>query len=163
MCASVWPVKSCQLCIKVALNDFTRKMKDFDNFTNFPKNCGQINCCHRLWKDAQSAINRPIWSSCTQPGSITLKWASRLPCRRGRGLILSYHESPPMTTLPRAKSMKKILRVKFYHTCFKQSDWLLKNFQPIRGLQTSVAGIFVYRNGFGVSHPVLPYLVYPKR
>ena len=30
------------------------------------KNVGYLgkNCCHRLWKVAQSAINRPIWSHC---------------------------------------------------------------------------------------------------
>ena len=30
------------------------------NVTQF----GQNNCCHRLWKVAQSAISRPIWSHC---------------------------------------------------------------------------------------------------
>ena len=30
---SVWPVKSRQMSIKVAQNDSTRKMKDFDAFT----------------------------------------------------------------------------------------------------------------------------------
>ena len=39
---SVWPVKSCQMSIKMPKNDFSRKMKDFDTF----------------------AINRPIWSHC---------------------------------------------------------------------------------------------------
>ena len=29
----VWPVKSCQMSIEVAQNDFTRKIKDFDTFT----------------------------------------------------------------------------------------------------------------------------------
>ena len=40
-------------------------MKDFDTFTKIVWICGrfgQNNCCHRLWKVAQSAINRPIWS-----------------------------------------------------------------------------------------------------
>ena len=46
-------------------NDFTCKMKDFDNFTKIALKCGwfgQNNCHHRLWKVAQSAINSPIWS-----------------------------------------------------------------------------------------------------
>ena len=46
-------------------NDFTRKMKDFDTFTKIALECGQFglnNCCHRLWKVAQIAINHPIWS-----------------------------------------------------------------------------------------------------
>ena len=30
---AVWPVKNAKLSIKVAQNDFTGKMKDFDNFT----------------------------------------------------------------------------------------------------------------------------------
>ena len=28
----VWPVKNCQMSIKVAQNDFTGNMKDFNNF-----------------------------------------------------------------------------------------------------------------------------------
>ena len=28
-----WPVKNCQMSIKVAQNDFTCKIKDFDTFT----------------------------------------------------------------------------------------------------------------------------------
>ena len=38
-------------------------MKDFDTFTKIAKKCGRFglnNCCHRLQKVAQSAINRPI-------------------------------------------------------------------------------------------------------
>ena len=27
---------------------------------------GQINCCQKLWKVAQSPINRPIWTHCLQ-------------------------------------------------------------------------------------------------
>ena len=40
------------------------------NIWHLYKNCpkcgrfGQNNCCHRLWKVAQSAISRPIWSHC---------------------------------------------------------------------------------------------------
>ena len=40
-------------------------MINFSTFTKLGKLCrqfGQINCCHRLWKVAQSATNRPIWS-----------------------------------------------------------------------------------------------------
>ena len=29
----VWPVKSCQMPVKVAQNDVTRKIKDLDTFT----------------------------------------------------------------------------------------------------------------------------------
>ena len=42
-------------------------MIDFDTFTKIAWECGrfgQIYCCHRLWKVAQSAINCPIWSHC---------------------------------------------------------------------------------------------------
>ena len=48
MMNSMWPVKSCQMSIKVAKNDFTRKIKDFDTLTKIAKECGrfgQINCC----------------------------------------------------------------------------------------------------------------------
>ena len=43
--------------------------KDFETFTKICINCGrfgQNNCCHRLWKVAQCAINRPIWSHWSQ-------------------------------------------------------------------------------------------------
>ena len=36
------------------------KIKDFDTFTKIA--WGQIKYCQRLWKVAQSPINRPIWS-----------------------------------------------------------------------------------------------------
>ena len=45
------------MSIKVAQNDFTRKMTDFDTFTKLLKNVGdwgQINCCQRVLKVAQS-------------------------------------------------------------------------------------------------------------
>ena len=45
----------------------TEKIKDLDTFTKIAKECnrfGQINCCQRLWKVAQSPINLPIWSHC---------------------------------------------------------------------------------------------------
>ena len=60
-----WPVKSGQISIKVAQNDFTRKFKKIDTFTKITWECGrfgQNNCCQRLWNFAQSPINRPIWS-----------------------------------------------------------------------------------------------------
>ena len=41
-------------------NDFTRKIKDFDNFSKIAQECsrfGQINCDLRLWKVAQSPNN----------------------------------------------------------------------------------------------------------
>ena len=51
--------KSCPKMISLAkwkisttLQKLTKNVGDF----------GQNNCCHRLWKVAQSAINRPIWS-----------------------------------------------------------------------------------------------------
>ena len=49
--------------------DFTRKMKEFDTFSKIALKMwqfGQNNCCHRLRKVAQSAINRPIWSHWSQ-------------------------------------------------------------------------------------------------
>ena len=49
---------------KLAKNDFARKMMDFDTFTKIAEECGvfgQIYCCQRLLKRAQSPINRPIW------------------------------------------------------------------------------------------------------
>ena len=49
----------------MAKNDFTIKMIDFETFTKIAEECGRIgqtNCCHRLWKVAQSPINRQIWS-----------------------------------------------------------------------------------------------------
>ena len=63
----VWLEKIAQRSIKVAKNDFTRKMIDFITFTKIAQECGrcgQINCCQRLWKVAQSPINCPIWSHC---------------------------------------------------------------------------------------------------
>ena len=66
---SVWPDKNCQMSIKVAQNDFTRKMNYLYTFTKIALECGgfgQINCFQRLWMVAQSAINRPIWSHCSQ-------------------------------------------------------------------------------------------------
>ena len=55
------------MSIKIAQNDFTRKIKDFDTFTKIALECGrfgQTNCCHILSKVAQSARNNPIWSHC---------------------------------------------------------------------------------------------------
>ena len=41
--APVWPVKSHEMSIKVAQNDFARNMKDFDNFIKkLPKNVGDL-------------------------------------------------------------------------------------------------------------------------
>ena len=62
---SVWPVKSRQMSIKVAQKWFHYKN---EWFRHLDKNClkceqfRQNNCCHSLWKVAQSAINRPIWT-----------------------------------------------------------------------------------------------------
>ena len=44
----VRPVKSRQRSIKVAQNDLTRKMIDFDTFTKIAKECGRFDCCQRL-------------------------------------------------------------------------------------------------------------------
>ena len=61
----VWPVKSCQMSIKVAQKLFHWKN---ERFWFLYKNClkcgrfGQNNCFHRLWKVTQRAINCPIWS-----------------------------------------------------------------------------------------------------
>ena len=60
-----WPVKSRQMSTKVAQKWFHLKN---ERFGLFYKNClkcwqfGQNNCWHRLWKVAQRAKNRPIWS-----------------------------------------------------------------------------------------------------
>ena len=65
---TVWPVKSRQTSIKLPKNESTRKMKDFDTYTKITLNGGNLgnkNCCQRLSKVAQSAINRPIWSHWT--------------------------------------------------------------------------------------------------
>ena len=37
-----WPVENCQISIKVAKNDFTRKIKDFHTITKLPKNAGDL-------------------------------------------------------------------------------------------------------------------------
>ena len=50
---TVWQVKSRQMSIKIL-----RPLQNCLKCGQF----GQIHCCHRLWKCAQSAINRPIWS-----------------------------------------------------------------------------------------------------
>ena len=55
------------MSIKVAQNDFTRRMIDFDTTRKIAKECGrfgQIYCYQRLKKVAQTAKNRPIWSRC---------------------------------------------------------------------------------------------------
>ena len=39
---SVWPVQSSQMSIKVAKNDFTWKIKDFDTFKKLPNNVGDL-------------------------------------------------------------------------------------------------------------------------
>ena len=62
----MWPVKSCQMSIKVAQKDFTRIMKDFGTFTKFYWKFGHNNSCHGLWKVVHSAINCPIWSHWTE-------------------------------------------------------------------------------------------------
>ena len=62
---TVWPVKSCQMSIKIIQKWFHFKN---ERFWHLYKNClkhgrfGQNNYCHWLWKVDQTAINRPIWS-----------------------------------------------------------------------------------------------------
>ena len=53
---AVWPIK------KLPKNLFIRKMRNCLRYWQF----GQTNCCDRLWKVAQSAIDRPIWSHSSQ-------------------------------------------------------------------------------------------------
>ena len=56
-------------------NGFTRKLYDFDSFTKIALEwgrLGQINCCQRLEKVAQSLINRQIWSHWT--GVVYFYW-----------------------------------------------------------------------------------------
>ena len=58
--------KNCQMSIKVAQNDFTRKIIDFDIFTKNTKECeriGQNNCC-------QSPINCQILSHWLLPSKL---------------------------------------------------------------------------------------------
>ena len=46
-----WPEKNRQMSIKVAQNDFSRNMIDFDIFTKIAKECGRfgpIDSCQRL-------------------------------------------------------------------------------------------------------------------
>ena len=52
-------------CLKTIL---LVKWKILTNLQKMPKMCchfGQINCCHQLWKVAQSPINYQIWSHCS--------------------------------------------------------------------------------------------------
>ena len=56
--------------------DFTRKMKYFDTPLTYCLKMwqfGQNNCCHRLRKVAQSAMNRPIWSHWTSATSLSIR------------------------------------------------------------------------------------------
>ena len=66
------------VCLCVCLSRVTSKMlpnvykscpkmisQDFDTITKIAKECwrfGQVKCCQRLWKVAQSPINHQIWS-----------------------------------------------------------------------------------------------------
>ena len=65
MLCTVWPVKRRQMSIKVAQKRFHKQNERFWQLYKDCLKCGQLgqnNYCHRLWKVAQSAINRPIWS-----------------------------------------------------------------------------------------------------
>ena len=62
---SVTRKKSPKFQLKLAKNDFTTKIKTFVKFTNIAyewRRFWQNSCRQRLWKVAQSPINRPIWS-----------------------------------------------------------------------------------------------------
>ena len=39
-------------------------------YKNYLRRFGQINCCRKLLKVAQSPINRPIWSHCAPPSNL---------------------------------------------------------------------------------------------
>ena len=61
----VWPVKRCQISIKVAQQWFPKKIERFWQLYKNWLNCwqfGRNNCCHKLRKVAQSSIYRLIWS-----------------------------------------------------------------------------------------------------
>ena len=64
---AVWPVKSRQMSItsgqKLISLEKWKILKSLTNWLNMWQ-FGENNCCHRLKKVAQSAINRPIWSHC---------------------------------------------------------------------------------------------------
>ena len=72
---TAWQVKNHQMSIKVAQKWFP---KPIERFWQLYKNClnweqfGQNNWYHKLWKVAQNAINRPIWSHC-------LTWEQAFP------------------------------------------------------------------------------------
>ena len=56
------------------------KIKVFDTFTKIASECRrfmQISCGLRLWKAAQSLINRPIWSHWTR--KLLWMWADVFP------------------------------------------------------------------------------------
>ena len=62
---AVWPKKITKCLFKLPKNDYTIEIKHFDTFTKIAEECrrfGQINCCQRLLRLAQSPINHPIWS-----------------------------------------------------------------------------------------------------
>ena len=65
-CCSQCDQKKITKCLqKLPKNDFTRKMIILTPLQKLPENMGrfgQINCCQRLLKVAQSPINLPIWS-----------------------------------------------------------------------------------------------------
>ena len=56
-----WPVKSGQSCPKMISLEKHKIMTPLQKLPKYGQ-FGQNNCCHRLWKVAQSAIYRPIWS-----------------------------------------------------------------------------------------------------
>ena len=61
-------------------------MIDFDTFTKIAwewERFGQIDCCQRLYKVAQSSINRSIWSHCRYDSrAFTYKIGYRIRCKK---------------------------------------------------------------------------------
>ena len=120
------------MSIKVAQNDFYRKIIFFDTFTNIAKECrrfGQIICCLRLWKVAQSPINHPIWSHCAlkRTGShLQIKWdqlVRRDEAENAWGKVSLYGWSPvwPDWILPNKKECCSLYIVKLMYPY--QSKW----------------------------------------
>ena len=57
------------MSIKVAQNDFSRRIKDFVTFTNLPKNVGDLGIlivAKGFEKLPKLQTNRPIWSDCSE-------------------------------------------------------------------------------------------------
>ena len=64
----MWPVKNCQISTKLLKMISLENWKISTTLQKLTKMwaLGQNNCCHRLWKVAQSSIYCPIWSHCNR-------------------------------------------------------------------------------------------------